>query len=281
MPLRAYGHFVAFAPRSSFRRESSPPAALDRRSSCTSVNCGTETIAGCAGRRDLTIRSLDARRNRTTCPSLTLSGSIRISALVQATEDCVARVLRVLRRSRQPCCLAIRPRAGDDSGPADAQRDKEHHHGSAVRRSPDRLCRRRNRRRSDARHLPLPHRLRVPVIDTPRRTFADSDGTHRRRPCNRRVLGRPDVGPRLEPVHPSPHGHGPEYVAAPIRSSRQGRSLASCVTDSWNRTYRRVPESRAAHRSLRNAEQPGRTGFRTSTVFPRLQQRHPSLGSDL
>src|SRR5271166_2043843 len=33
MPFTAYGHFVAFAPRSSFRREAGPPAALDRRSS--------------------------------------------------------------------------------------------------------------------------------------------------------------------------------------------------------------------------------------------------------
>ena len=68
--------------RSSLPRPRIPPAARDRRMSCAWVNVSTETISGCAGRRERTTRSGLDRRNRTTCPAATSSGSSSVSCLV-------------------------------------------------------------------------------------------------------------------------------------------------------------------------------------------------------
>lgn len=74
---------VGRGPRSLRRAEASPPALLPRRFICTAVNVSTDTIAGCAGRRERTIRSADARRNRVTCPAATSSGSSNVSCRAQ------------------------------------------------------------------------------------------------------------------------------------------------------------------------------------------------------
>ncbi|PXY23471.1 hypothetical protein BAY59_27775 [Prauserella coralliicola] len=51
--------------RSVLRAVRKPPVLFDRRRSWACVKSSTETIAGCAGVRERTIRSGSERRNRT------------------------------------------------------------------------------------------------------------------------------------------------------------------------------------------------------------------------
>jgi hypothetical protein len=104
-PRKRYGRLVVNVRRSSLPRPRIPPAARDRRMSRAWVKVSTETISGCAGRRERTTRSGLDRRNRTTCPAATSSGSSSVSCLVHRPKIAypVYRGFSKIARTVLPC----------------------------------------------------------------------------------------------------------------------------------------------------------------------------------
>jgi hypothetical protein len=69
--------------RARFAESDAPDPRRARISNWTRVKSSTETIAGCAGSRERTILDCADRRNRTTWPAATSSGSSSSSTFCQ------------------------------------------------------------------------------------------------------------------------------------------------------------------------------------------------------